>query len=113
MKIQSVNDVATPDAPTARTYRTIKLPPDADSSAIRYSTGPNVMHTGAGTCSTCPVGVNAPVVVSIRNTTMFPESSLAAKRNAPVGSIVKFLGVIPVVEKILAGVMVPLAASIL
>src|SRR5271166_4660781 len=51
-----------------------RSPPDAHSSPMRYSAGMNVMQTGAGTSSTWPVGVKAPVAASIRNTTMFPES---------------------------------------
>ena len=47
----------------------------------------------------------------MRNTTMFPESSFAASKNAPVGSITKFRGVFPLLATSPANFSVPLAAS--
>ena len=40
----------------------------------------NFTQTGIGTLTSSPVGFNAPVSRSMRNTTMFPLSWLAASR---------------------------------
>ena len=54
-----------------------------------------VTQTGAPTSRMSPVGVKPPVFWSMRKTTMLSESWLAAKRNAPVGSMAKLRGILP------------------
>jgi len=47
--------------------------------------GKNVMSTGDGTSTTCPVGVRPPVARSILKTTMLFESWFSASRYLPLG----------------------------
>src|SRR5260370_39227338 len=114
MKSQSVMDVANPDTTTARKKRVqfIGHLLVADCNAMHYRTATNVRHTGAGTSTPSPVGVSLPVVASIRNTTMFPDSWFAASRNLPAGSIVKLRGVFPIVGNSPMSLSVPLTRSI-
>ena len=52
------------------------------------------MQTGLETAILCPVGSSVPVCGSIRKTTMLSPSWLATRQNVPVGSMLKFRGVL-------------------
>src|SRR6266700_7513026 len=52
-----------------------------------HSAATNVMSTGDGALSTCPLAVRRPVLGSIWKTTMSLDSWLATNRREPVGSI--------------------------
>src|SRR6266849_10235720 len=99
MKSQSVNVVANPDNPMARRKRVqfIGHLLVADCSSLDYLAATNVMQTGAGASVISPVGLRAPVVASMRKTTMLLDSWLATRRNLPVGSMEKLRGVFPMV----------------
>src|SRR5437016_7942879 len=60
-----------------------------------YRTLAKVTETGAPTSKTSPVAVKPPVFGSMRKMTMLSESWLAARRNAPDGSMAKLRGVLP------------------
>src|SRR5579863_3905495 len=74
-------------------------------------TGVILRQTGAGMDSCFPVGVSIPVWVSILKMTTLEPFWLAASSQCPVGSIIKFRGVLPPDGAIPFQVSLPVAAS--
>src|SRR5512146_1490165 len=76
-----------------------------------YCSATKMRQTGDGTLTSRPVGLNFPVVLAIRYSTIFPLSWLATSRRVPAGSMAKFRGVFPSVGMKPSNVSLPLAGS--